>query len=124
MLYLLLALVLGMGGTIYLIKKGQIEDKDGDFIPDALEEKLEDAAELAKEIKLKAETIKEEVEDIVEEVQDVVSAIKGKPTKSKLNSLTKQDLVNSAKADHDVDLDLNTKKTTLVNKVYSLYNKK
>ena len=38
--------------------------------------------------------------------------------------MTKQQLVDSAKADHGVDLDGSVKKSTLVNKVYSLYNKK
>ena len=51
-------------------------------------------------------------------------AIKGKPTKSKLNSLTKQQLIDATKKDHNVELDGSVKKSTLVNKVYSLYNKK
>ena len=52
----------------------------------------------------------------------MVSAIKGKPTKSKLNSLTKEQLVDAARADHGVELDGSVQKSTLVNKVYSLYN--
>ena len=124
MLYLLLGLALAAGVTIYLIKQGKIKDSDGDFIPDVVEEKVEDVKEVVEETKKRVKKVKKEVEDVIEEVQDVVSAINGKPTKSKLNSLTKQDLVNSAKADHGVDLDVSIKKTTLVNKVYSLYNKK
>jgi gas vesicle protein len=124
MLYLLLGLALAAGVTIYLVKQGKIKDTDGDFIPDVVEEKVEDVKEVVKETKKRVKKVKEEVEDVIEEVQDVVSAVKGKPTKSKLNSLTKQDLVNSAKADHGIDLDPSIKKTTLVNKVYSLYNKK
>ena len=57
-------------------------------------------------------------------MSDVVSAIKGKPTKTKLNKLTKKELVDSTKADHGEDLDISVKKSTLVNKVYSIYNKK
>jgi hypothetical protein len=135
MLYLLLGLALAAGVTVYLVKQGKIKDSDGDFIPDVVEEKvedikedvedvIEDVQEVVEKTKKRVKKVKEEVEDVIEEVQDVVSAIKGKPTKSKLNSLTKQDLVNSAKADHGVDLDVSIKKTTLVNKVYSLYNKK
>ena len=60
----------------------------------------------------------------MDELQDVVQAFKGKPTKSKLNSLTKQQLIDAAKKDHSTDFDLSVKKSTLVNKVYSLYNKK
>jgi len=36
----------------------------------------------------------------------------------------KQQLVDAAKKDHGTDLDISVKKSTLVNKVYSLYNKK
>ena len=54
----------------------------------------------------------------------MVQAFKGKPTKSKLNSLTKQQLIDAAKKDHGADFDITVKKSTLVNKVYSLYNKK
>ena len=61
---------------------------------------------------------------VVEELSDVVSAIKGKPTKTKLNKLTKKELVDSTKADYGEDLDISVKKSTLVNKVYSIYNKK
>lgn len=128
MKYLLVLLVLAAGVAVYLIKKGKIKDTDGDLIPDVIEDKAEDIVKDVKAkaaaAKAKAKKIKEEVEDVVEEIQDVISAIKGKPTKSKLNSLTKQQLVDSAKADHGVELDVNTKKSTLVNKVYTIYNKK
>ena len=124
MLYLLLGLALAAGVTIYLVKQGKIKDTDGDFIPDVVEEKVEDVQEVVEKTKKRVKKVKEEVEDVIEEVQDVVSAIQDKPTKTKLNSLTKKDLVNSAKVDHGVDLDPSIKKTTLVNKVYSLYNKK
>lgn len=65
--------------------------------------------------------IKNRVEDVIEELGDLVSVIKGIPTKGQLNKLTKQQLVDSAKADHGVDLDVKLKKSTLVNKVYSIY---
>ena len=124
MLYLLLAIAIGIGATVYLIKKGKIKDSDGDLIPDVVEDAVEDVKETVQETKKRVKRVKEEVVDVIEEVQDVVTAITGKPTKSKLNSMTKQQLVDSAKADHGVDLDGSVKKSTLVNKVYSLYNKK
>jgi hypothetical protein len=125
--------ILGIGiiaaGVIYfLIKKGKIKDSDGDFIPDVVEDEVDKVKgkvqKKVKAVKTRVKNVKDEIEDVVEELGDVVSAIKGKVTKSKLNSLTKQQLVDAAKKDHKTDLDISVKKSTLVNKVYSLYNKK
>ena len=126
---IILALLAVAGGVGYiLIKKGKIKDSDGDFIPDVVEDKVDEIEEKVqkkvKAVKTRVQNVKDEIEDVVEELGDVVSAIKGKPTKSKLNSLTKKQLVDSAKADHGVELDGSVKKSTLVNKVYSIYNKK
>ena len=121
-------LAVGAGVYYFLIKTGKIEDKDGDLIADAVEDKVEDIKEdvqaTVKKAKARVKKVKDEISDVVEELGDVVSAIKGKPTKTKLNSLTKQQLVDSAKADHGVELDPSVKKSTLVNKVYTIYNKK
>lgn len=124
-------LVVIAGIYFFLIKTGKIEDKDGDLIADDIEDVIEDVKEVAgkvkktvKTVKTRAKKVKAELEDVVDELQDVVQAIKGKPTKSKLNSLTKQQLIDAAKKDHGADFDLTVKKSTLVNKVYSLYNKK
>ena len=111
-----------------LIKKGKIKDSDGDFIPDVVEDKVDEVKgkvqKKVKAVKTRVKNVKDEIEDVVEELEDVFQAIKGKVTKSKLNSLTKQQLVDAAKKDHGTDLDVSVKKSTLVNKVYSLYNKK
>lgn len=127
-LIILALLAIGAGVVYFLIKKGKIKDEDGDFIPDAIEDKVEDIKSDVKKTVNKAKTrvkkVKAEIGDVVAELSDVVSAIQGKPTKTKLNSLTKQQLVESAKADHGVELDPSVKKSTLVNKVYSIYNKK
>jgi ABC-type transporter Mla subunit MlaD len=105
-------------------KQGKINDRDGDFIPDEIEDAVEDVKKVAKTVKRRAKKVKAELGDVVDELHDVVQAFKGKPTKSKLNSLTKQQLIDAAKKDHGADFDLTVKKSTLVNKVYSLYNKK
>ena len=66
-------------------KKGKINDADGDFIPDEVEEVVEDAKEVVKEVKRRAKRVKEEIKDVIEEVgdvveqsKDVVAAAKGK----------------------------------------------
>ena len=122
----LLAIAAGVGYV--LIKKGKIKDSDGDFIPDVVEDKVDEVKgkgqKKVKAVKTRVKNVKDEIEDVVEELEDVFQAIKGKVTKSKLNSLTKQQLVDAAKKDHGTDLDVSVKKSTLVNKVYSLYNKK
>jgi uncharacterized Zn finger protein (UPF0148 family) len=122
--------ILAVGAAViyFLIKSGKIEDKDGNFIPDVIEDKVEDIKEDVSETIQKAKTrvkkVKAELKDVKEELSDVVSAIKGKPTKSKLNSMTKEQLVDAAKQDHDIELDGSVQKSTLVNKVYALYNGK
>ena len=126
---IILALLAIAAGVVYvLIKKGKIKDEDGDFIPDVVEDKVDEVKtkvnKKVTQVKTRVKKVKAEVQDVVDEVQDVVSAIKGKPTKSKLNSLTKEQLVDAAKKDHGVELDITATKSNIVNKVYSLYNKK
>ena len=124
---LIILAILAIGAAVYYFgfyKQGKINDRDGDFIPDEIEDAVEDVKEVAKTVKRRAKKVKAELGDVVDELQDVVQAFKGKPTKSKLNSLTKQQLIDAAKKDHGADFDLTVKKSTLVNKVYSLYNKK
>jgi hypothetical protein len=75
--------------AIYLKKTKIYEDKDGNLIPDAIEEKVE-------EVKVRAKGITEEVKDVVKQSKDVVSDAKGegsrrgrKPSQNK-NSNTKK----------------------------------
>lgn len=90
MLYLLLALALVVGVAVYLMKKGQIKDSDGDLIPDVIEDKVEDVKEVVEETKKRVKRVKEEFDDVVEEVREVVeqvgdipAAVKGKPRRGR-----------------------------------------
>ena len=124
---LIILAILAIGAAVYYFgfyKQGKINDRDGDLIPDEIEDAVEDVKKVAKTVKRRAKQVKAELKDVAGELQDVVQAIKGKPTKSKLNSLTKQQLIDATKKDHNIELDGSVKKSTLVNKVYSLYNKK
>lgn len=72
MLYLLLAVAIAVGVTVYLIKKGKIKDADGDFIPDVIEDKVKD--------------IKQDVKELVEEAKDIPAKLSRKKPGPKKNS--------------------------------------
>ena len=81
--------------------KGKINDRDGDFIPDEVEDAVEDVKEkvedikedveeTVKEVKRRAKRVKQEVKDVVdaakdvvEQSKDVVDAAKGKPRRGR-----------------------------------------
>lgn len=81
--------------------KGKINDRDGDFIPDEIEDAVEDVKEkvedikedveeTVKEVKRRAKRVKQEVKDVVdaakdvvEQSKDVVDAAKGKPRRGR-----------------------------------------
>ncbi len=76
--------VLFFGVIIYLEKTKIVEDKDGNLIPDAIEEKVEEVKEVVKEVKVRAQRVAEEVKDVtavakevVKQSKDVVNAAKG-----------------------------------------------
>jgi|TARA_R110000823_G_scaffold247050_1_gene370875 hypothetical protein len=69
-LFILVVILLGAGVVVYYIKKGKISDRDGDLIPDVVEDTIEDVKATTKEIKRRAKRV-------VEESKDVVDAIKG-----------------------------------------------
>jgi|TARA_B100001769_G_C22005247_1_gene540230 F0F1-type ATP synthase membrane subunit b/b' len=80
-----LVLIVGAGVLIYLQKTGKVKDEDKDLIPDAVEEVIEDAKVVAKEVKQRAKNVKNELKDVkssakelVKQTKDVVDAVKGK----------------------------------------------
>ena len=86
MLTIIIVLVV-LAGIYYFgfYKRGKINDADGDFIPDEVEEAVEDVKEAVKEVKRRAKRVKEEIKDVIDEakdvadqVKDVVDAAKGK----------------------------------------------
>ena len=120
-----------MGVTIYLVKKGKIADSDGDYIPDAVEDAVEDVKEFAEdvketaaEVKRRAKAVKEELADVVEEARDVADAFKGKVTKSKLRTMTKKQLLEHSENDLGEKLDSSLTKSNIINRVYSIHQSK
>jgi gas vesicle protein len=78
------AFVLFFGLILYFEKTKIIEDKDGNGIPDVIDEKVEEVKEVVKEVKVRAKRVAEEVKDVataakevVKQSKDVVNAAKG-----------------------------------------------
>ena len=88
-LLILLALVVAGAVTFFLMKTGKIEDKDGNNIPDSVEEKLAEVKEVAKVVKERAKRVVEESKDVVEAAKKVVKQSKDVVTATKANSVRK-----------------------------------
>jgi len=87
--FLIILTILAVSSSfyMYLLYTGNIKDNDGDFIPDVVEDKVE---EIHTEVKKRTERVKEELKDIKEagvnlakQTIDVVDAVKGKPRRGR-----------------------------------------
>ena len=72
--------ILTILAVIYYVvwKKGYINDRDQDLIPDEVEDVIEDVKEVVEETKRRVKAVKKELKDVVEESKDVIDAVKGK----------------------------------------------
>lgn len=94
----LVVVLLAIGAAVYYFgfyKKGKINDRDGDFIPDEVEDAVEDVKEVVEETKRRAKRVKQEVKDVVEAAKevldqagDVAAAAKGKPRRGRKKGTT------------------------------------
>ena len=77
------------------------------------------------EAKARATAVKEELGDVADAILGI-PVIEGKVTKTKLKTLSKEELITLSDKKFDIELDSTLTKTNLVNKVYELYypNKK
>ena len=123
-LIILGVLLVGAGVYFYFYKQGKINDRDGDYIPDEVEDAVEDVKDVAKEVKRRAAAVKEELSDVIEEARDVKDAFKGKVTKSKLRSMTKKQLLAHSENDLGEKLDSSLTKSNIINKIYSIHQSK
>lgn len=114
---IILGLLVIAAGVYYFgfYKKGKINDRDGDYIPDEIEDTIEDVKEkvedikedvkkTVKEVKRRSKRVKEEVKDVVDsakdtidQVGDVVDAAKGKPRRGRKPAQKKTRRSNSKK---------------------------
>ena len=84
----LIVVVLVVGAAVYYFgfyRKGKINDRDGDYIPDEIEDAAANVKAAAKEVKRRAKNVKKELGDVVEaakevgnQLGDVGAAAKGK----------------------------------------------
>ena len=84
----LIVVLLVIGAAVYYFgfyKKGKINDRDGDYIPDDIEDAVEDVKDGVKEVKRRAKNVKNELKDVVNaakevgnQIGDVGAAVKGK----------------------------------------------
>jgi len=86
-LIVLAVLAVAAGAYFLLIKKGKIEDKDGDFIADVVEDKVDS---IKKEVKRRAKNVKAEIGDVkkaskelLDQASDVAEAAAGKTRKGR-----------------------------------------
>ena len=78
-------LAIGAAVYFYFYKTGKINDRDGDYIPDEIEDAADKVKGAAKEVKRRAKNVKKEIKDVVEaakevgnQLGDVGAAAKGK----------------------------------------------
>jgi hypothetical protein len=70
-----------IGTVIYLYKSGKIQDKDGDFIPDVIEEKVEEVKQRATRVAEEVKDVASAAKEVVKQSKDVVNAAKGNTTR-------------------------------------------
>ena len=89
----LIVVILVIGAAVYYFgfyKRGKINDRDGDFIPDEIEDAADKVKGAAKEVKRRAKNVKQELKDVADATKevlnqagDVAAAAKGKPRRGR-----------------------------------------
>ena len=89
----LIVVLLVIGAAVYYFgfyKRGKINDRDGDLIPDEVEDTVEEVKAVVKETKRRAKAVKKELKDVasaakevINQAGDVAAAAKGKPRRGR-----------------------------------------
>jgi|TARA_R110002060_G_scaffold16782_1_gene23297 hypothetical protein len=77
----LVVLLVVIGAAIYYFgfyKRGKINDRDGDYIPDEIEDTIEETKRRAKAVKTELKDVKKATKEVVNQAGDVIDAAKGK----------------------------------------------
>ena len=82
--FLIILAIFGIVAAIYLYKiiTGHVKDTDGDFIPDVIEEKVEEVKQKVKAVKKEVAEVKTAAKKVTKEAKDVIEVVK-KPTKKR-----------------------------------------
>ena len=75
----LIVVLLVIGAAVYYFgfyKRGKINDRDGDYIPDEIEDTVEDVKEVVKDVASAAK-------EVINQAGDVAAAAKGKPRRGR-----------------------------------------
>ena len=84
--WIIIAVILvAFGAYAWYYNQGTINDRAQDYLPDEIEDAVEDVKVVAKEVKRRAKNVKEELKDVVDAAKelgnqtgDVINAAKGK----------------------------------------------
>lgn len=85
----ILALIAASAAVYYFVfyKPGKINDRDGDYIPDEVEDTIKEVKRRAKNVKKELKDVKKSAKEFTSEIKDVAHAAKGgklrKPRKPK-----------------------------------------
>ena len=82
---LIIALVIGVAAATYLVLlyTGKIKDRDGDFIPDEVEDTVKEVKRRAKRVKKELKDVGAAAKNLASQSKDVVDAAKGKKRKGR-----------------------------------------
>tara|TARA_B110000261_G_scaffold157976_1_gene193725 strand:+ start:238 stop:558 length:321 start_codon:yes stop_codon:yes gene_type:complete len=82
----IIAVLVGIAAAVYYFgfyKQGKINDRDGDFIPDEIEDSVEEVKRRAKNVKKELKDVKNAAKNLVSQSKDVIDAVKGKKRKGR-----------------------------------------
>lgn len=89
LLFWLLILAVGAGIVWWLTKTGRVADRDGDHIPDVVEDAAATVKRRAKRVAEEAGDVVDAVVDAAKQTTDIVDAAKGGPRKGRKPSAKK-----------------------------------
>jgi len=82
----IVVVVLAVGAAVYYFgfyKKGKINDRDGDYIPDEIEDGVKEVKRRAKRVKKELKDVGAAAKNLASQSKDVVDAVKGKKRKGR-----------------------------------------